>query len=137
MRADTHAFSSYPMYAKSIDTARKVVAFSFTVCGLGFAAAANTRHDEAMAVLGLGALLSLIAAFGLFVEYLVRARFESQRGRTAAFQFTLAEMMVLMVVVASVLGVFRVLGWSTIGVIILVVLLLACGVESVRLRPKE
>lgn len=125
------------MYAKRIDTARKVVALSFAVCGLGFAASANTGPDEAMAVLGLGAILSLIAAFSLFVEYLVRARFESQSGRTSAFQFTLFEMMVSMVIVAVVLGVFRVLGWSTIGVIILVVLLLACAVESIRLGSSE
>ena len=29
------------MYTKRIDTARKLVAVSFTVCSLGFAAAAN------------------------------------------------------------------------------------------------
>jgi hypothetical protein len=125
------------MYAKSTDTARIAGALSFAVCGFGFAAAVNYRPDEVMTVFALGALLSLIAAFSRFVEHLVRVWFESQADRRSAFQFTLFEMMVLMVVVAVVRGLFRVLGWSTIGVIILVVLLLSCCVESFRLRPKS
>src|SRR5690349_21348075 len=106
------------MYAKHIDNVRKVVAASFAVCGLGFAAAANIGSEFALAALGIGALLSLFAAFGLFVEYLVRARMEAQASRGTAYQFTLAELMQLMVVVAVVLGIFRVLGWLTVGLLI-------------------
>jgi len=125
------------MYAKRIDTARKVVAVSFTVFGLGFAIAVNLGYGAVAIVLWIGTLASLIAAFGLFVEYLVRARFEARKGRAAAYQFTLAEMMVVTAAVAVVLGVFRILGWCTIGLLIVVVLLLACGVEMVRLRRTE
>src|SRR5262245_39964873 len=110
------------MYAKHIDNVRKVVAASFAVCGLGFAAALNVGSESAAGALGIGALLSLFSAFGLFVEYLVRARMEAQSTRGAAYQFTLAELMQLMVVVAIVLGVFRVLGWYTVGAVILAIL---------------
>src|SRR6188768_4128359 len=104
------------MYAKHIDNVRKVVAASFAVCGLGFAAAVNVGNEPTAAVLGLGSLASLLTAFGLFIEYLVRVRIETRQSRGAAFQFTLSEMLLLMVVVAVVLGVFRVLGWYTVGV---------------------
>jgi len=124
------------MYAKKIDTARKVVAASFAFCGLGFAAAVNLRSEGAAAILALGAIASLLAAFSLFVEYLIRVRLESRKGRGAAFQFTVAKMMVLTAIVALVLGVFRVLGGSTIVLSIAAVLFLACGVELARLPSK-
>lgn len=125
------------MHAKPMETARKAVALSVTVCGLGFATAVVVRCEGAAIVLLFGTLASLIAAFGLFVEYLVRATLEAHRGRAAAYQFTLAETMVTMAVLGLVLGVFRILGWCTIGLLIVVVPLLACGVEMVRLGRKK
>jgi len=125
------------MYAERVDTMRKAVAVAFTVCGLGFAVSANVGPNVATTVLGLGALASLIAALGLFVEYLVRSRLEGRKGGVAAYQLTLAEMMVVIAAVALVLGVFRILGLATIVLLVDVVLLLACGLEMVRRRATE
>ena len=125
------------MYAECINTVRKAVAFAFGVFGLGFAASSNTGHYVATTILELGALVSLIAAFGLFVEYLVRLRLEGRKTGVAPYQLTLAEMMAVIAVVALVLGVFRILGWATIVLLVVVVLLLACALEMSHHRAME
>ena len=125
------------MYAQRIDTLRKAVAVAFALCGLGSVILGNARYDGASTVLGFGALLSLTAVFGFFVEYLVRSRWEGRRGKVAAYQLTLAEMMVVIAVVALVLAVFRVLGLATIAISVVVVMLLACGLELGRMRATE
>ncbi len=84
--------------------------------------------------MGLGMAVSLIVAFALFVEYLVRVRIESRRSRQAWYQFSIVEVMVAMAIIGLILGVFRILGWITIGLLLLAVLLTACALESIRAK---
>lgn len=131
-------------YTRRIDTARKAVAMSFAMCGLGLVVIANLGRYTRISigpVLGwlalmtaLGMAASLIVAFALFVEYLVRARIESRRSRQALYQFSIVEVMVAMAIIGLILGVFRLLGWMTIGLLLLAVLLIACVLESIRAK---
>jgi hypothetical protein len=117
---------------------------SFAMCGLGLVVIANLGRSTRISVgpvLGwlammtaLGMAVSLIVAFALFVEYLVRVRIESRRSRQAWYQFSIVEVMVAMAIIGLILGVFRVLGWITIGLLLLAVLLVACVLESIRTK---
>lgn len=131
-------------YIRRIDTARKAVAMSFAVYGLGLVVIANlARYTPNSArpalgclavMMGLGMAASLIVAFALFVEYLVRVRIESRRSRQALYQFSIVDVMVAMAIIGLILGVFRLLGWITIGLSLLAVLLIACVLESIRTK---
>jgi MFS family permease len=135
---------SHTKYTRRIDTARKAVAMSFAVCGLGLVVIANIASSTPLSarpalgwlavMMGLGMAASLIVAFALFVEYLVRVRIESRRSRQAWYQFSIVEVMVAMAIIGLILGVFRVLGWITIGLLLLAVLLVACVLESIRTK---
>jgi hypothetical protein len=117
---------------------------SFAMCGLGLVVIVNLARSTPMAagpvlfwlglMMGLGMAVSLIVAFALFVEYLVRVCIESRRSRRALYQFSIVEIMIATAIIGLVLGVFRILGWITIGLLLLAVLLIACALESIRAK---
>jgi hypothetical protein len=119
-------------YAQRIDRARKLVAILFGVCGPGFATCANTGYRLGADILGIGTVASLSAAFGLFVEYVVRARIETRKSGLAPYQFTIAETLVVTAGLALVLGLFRMWGVFAIAAVVLPTVIVACLVEGLR-----
>lgn len=124
-------------YTNRIDSARKGVAVLFAVFGFGFAACVNLQFPTGAIILGVGALGCIAAAFGFFVEYLIRYWVETRKSKRAALQFTLTGMLAMMAIVASTLAVFRMLGTVTIVLLITVVIVLACSIEVVRRKHRN
>ena len=119
-------------YARWLDLARKTVAILFSACGLGCVVCANLGWELAAAIFSFGTLVCLIAAFGLFVEYLIRSWFETRRNGTKPYQFTLAEMLVATTATALVLGFFRLWGAAMVAVLVVIIIIAGCGIEFAR-----
>lgn len=120
------------MYANQIDKARKLVAILVGLFGFGFAVSMNLRFGFGGLVCGSVVAICLVATFCLAVEYLVRTWMETRQNRIAAYQITLLGMLTATAIVGLILAVFRVIGVGVVPVSIMVIVLLACGVESLR-----
>ena len=119
-------------YARRIEIVRICVAVLFASFSTGLLVCANLRLRSEAVFFGYLALASLVAAFGLFVEYLVRSWIEIRRNGGAVFRFTLGELFILMAAIAVPLGLFRALGAMTIPVLVLSLVCAACGLETIR-----
>lgn len=125
------------MYDKRIDALRGAIAVAFAVCGLGWVTLGNAGYRKPSFVLGCGAILALVGAAAVFIEFLLRLWCERRGRTTAVYQLTLAEMMAATAIVALVLAVFRVLGWPTIAILTVAVMILVCRLELSRIAAAK
>lgn len=122
-----------PTYAQLIDDARKWAAVMFGISGVLGALLDKFNFSALAMVCFVVVYLSLLAVFGLFVEYLVRVRIEKY-GRFGGLQLSLLEMILLTGIVSVFLGLFNFFGWDILAIIFFSVALLSCAVESVRIQ---
>jgi hypothetical protein len=109
-----------------------LVAVSAVVCGVGLVMCGNLRTRLGAAFFGLGFAVCIVATLGFAIEYLARTWVETRRGPTAAYQFTLAGLLGLITGAALLFALIRILGFATIPLLLVGLVILACIVEFVR-----
>jgi hypothetical protein len=125
------------MYAKIINRFRTTIPFFMIFCGGGLVICVKLRCETAAMIFGMAIVASVITAFGLAVEYLVRAWLGRSGREMAWYQFSLGGLMVLTTFAAVLCGFAKIFGVGIIVHLAVVTVILACIVEGVMLSRKE
>jgi len=120
------------MNPKKIDFGRKVVLAALFLCAGVFVLGLMTRSEVLAALSFLIYIACIVAIIVFAVEYLVRWWVTSRRNQMAAYQFSLAGLLALTTVVAIICAAFQLLGVATIPVLIIAVVIIACGAEVIH-----
>jgi hypothetical protein len=125
------------MYAKIIDRIRLAIPLVMIFCGGGLVICANLRFETAAMIFGMGVVASVVTAFGLSIEYLIRAWLGRPGREMAWYQFSLGGIMVLTTFAAVLCAFAQIFGAGIIVPLAVFTVILACVVEGIMLSRKE
>jgi hypothetical protein len=120
------------MYAKRIDTLRRIVAVTFAISLPGWVACVSLGLEAGTIVLGVSTAASLVVAFFLFLEYLIRSYVKARPKGLTGNQFTVAELLILVTLLAMSLSCYKVLGELFWPLALVLLIFVACTVEVIR-----
>jgi len=121
------------MYAKFIDSARRIIAAVFALSALGMLLSAIVKSPEWFEAFVVIAAASLVAVFGVVAELLVRSYLEARATGMQKYQFSLLEMLVVTTVFAALLSCYKIIGTELLCLLVPFLLFVGCVVEVCRL----